>query len=115
MEFIEAPLFTKLLKRYLDDDSYRLLQLALALDPEKGDLIPDTGGFRKIRWKDERRGEGKRGGLRVVYYHFQHDRQVWLLTLYGKGEMKDLSATEKRLLRAAIEQEKRARKTRRRK
>ncbi len=114
MEFLEAPLFTKLLKLYLDDDGYRLLEAALVRDPEMGDLIPETGGFRKMRWRDSRRGEGKRGGLRIVYYHFPQERQVWLLTLYRKDETEDLSAAEKRLLRAGIEQEKRARRTKRR-
>ncbi len=34
----------------------------------EGDLIPDTGGLRKVRFADPRRGKGKRGGLRVIYY-----------------------------------------------
>ena len=35
--------------------------------PEAGDLIPDAGGLRKLRYADVRRGKGKRGGLRVIY------------------------------------------------
>jgi mRNA-degrading endonuclease RelE of RelBE toxin-antitoxin system len=38
------------------------------LNPEAGDTIPGTGGLRKVRFADERRGKGKRGGLRVIYY-----------------------------------------------
>lgn len=68
VEFIEAPVFTQLLSRYLAEDDYRRLQLFLALDPAAGDLIPGTGGCRKLRWADRRRGKGKRGGLRVIYY-----------------------------------------------
>ena len=49
MEFIEASLFTEHLPDYLTDDDYRALQLYLALDPEAGDVIPGTGGFRKLR------------------------------------------------------------------
>jgi putative transcriptional regulator len=64
VEFIEAPAFTRLLAEYLDDDQYRELQHHLARDPEAGDLIQGTGGFRKVRWADSRRGQGKRGGLR---------------------------------------------------
>jgi hypothetical protein len=45
-----------------------------------------TGGFRKVRWADRRRGQGRRGGLRLVYFHFEQDHQLWLLTLYGKGD-----------------------------
>lgn len=105
MEFIEAPLFTQLLPDYLAEDGYIALQLFLVRDPEAGDVIPGTGGFRKLRWADPRRGKGKRGGLRVIYYHFVGDNQIWFITLYGKDEMKDLSPDERRALKAAIDQE----------
>ncbi len=68
MEFIEAPLFTQLVPEYLGDDGYRKLQLHLARHPEAGAIIAGTGGFRKFRWADRRRGKGKRGGLRIIYY-----------------------------------------------
>jgi mRNA-degrading endonuclease RelE of RelBE toxin-antitoxin system len=114
VEFVEAPLFTRLLKNYLDDDGYHLLQLTLAQNPGFGAVIQGTGGFRKARWSDEKRGKGKRGGLRVIYYCFEKENLVWLLTIYDKSEMEDLSQHQKRLLRTAIEREKRARKTKRR-
>jgi hypothetical protein len=85
MEFIEAPAFTRHLSDYLSDDDYRALQVELAGNPEAGDLMPGTGGFRKMRWADVRRGKGRRGGLRVIYYHFRSDDQIWLMTVYGKG------------------------------
>jgi hypothetical protein len=109
VEFIEAPIFTRFLSRYLGEDDYRKLQLYLALDPDAGDVIPGTGGCRKMRWADARRGKGKRGGLRVIYFHLVEDGQIWLLTLYDKGEVVDLNAREKRLLKMAIENEVRQR------
>ena len=109
MEFIEAPLFTQLLANYLEDDGYRELQLHLARDPEAGDVIPGTGGFRKLRWPDPRRRKGKRGGLRVIYYHLMSDTQIWLMTLYDKDAAADLSAGEKRVLKSAIDKETRQR------
>ena len=109
LEFIEAPVFTRLLPRYLSDDEYRELQLHLAADPEAGDVIQGLGGFRKVRWADRRRGQGRRGGLRVIYYHFAEDMQIWLLTVYGKDEAADLTAKERRLLKAALEDEKQQR------
>ena len=109
MEFIEAPTFTKLLSSYMDDGEYRGLQHALLLNPEAGDLIQGTGGFRKIRWADPRRGKGKRGGLRVIYFFFPEEKQIWLLTLYGKDEADDLSSNQKHALKSAIEEETRAR------
>ena len=98
-------MFSKLVASYLDDDSYRSLQLHLAEDPEVGDVIPGTGGFRKARWADSRRQKGKRGGLRIIYYHFAGDSQIWLMTLYGKGEAANLTPAEKRILKAAVERE----------
>ena len=113
MEFIEAPLFTQLVADYLGDDDYRELQRQLAQDPQAGEVIPGTGGFRKLRWRDTRRGKGKRGGLRVIYYYFATDGQIWLITIYGKDEVQDLSPVEKRALKAAIEAETRQRARRR--
>lgn len=115
MEFIEAPAFTRYLREYLDDDGYGELQGRLAVDPEAGDLIPGTGGFRKVRWADRRRGKGRRGGLRVIYYYFEEEQQIWLMTVYGKDEAADLTPTEKKSLKAAIDAECRARQAARRK
>jgi len=70
MEFIEAPAFTRYVSDYLAEDQYRQLQNELASNPECGDLMPGTGGFRKRRWADPRRGKGRRGGLRIIYYYF---------------------------------------------
>ena len=75
--------------------------------------MPGTGGFRKARWADVRRGKGRRSGLRVIYYHFRSDRQIWLMTLYDKDEASDLTANEKKALKAAIESEVEARATQR--
>jgi hypothetical protein len=97
----------------LNDDEYRELQLHLARDPEAGDVIQGTGGFRKVRWADARRGKGRRGGLRVIYFYFEQDGQIWFLTMYGKDEAADLTSKEKRALKAAIEEEKRQRVRRR--
>jgi len=109
MEFLEAPAFTRYVSSYLSDDEYRELQDRLASAPELGDVIPGTGGFRKLRWADPRRGKGSRGGLRVIYYYFQGDQQIWLMTLYDKSEASDLTPRERQALKSAIEAELRAR------
>jgi hypothetical protein len=114
LEFVEAPPFTRWLPTYLTDGEYRKLQACLTADPEAGDVVPGTGGFRKLRWADARRGKGKRGGLRVVYYYLASDDQIWLMTLYGKDEAADLTAEEKKLLKAALAEELRQRSRRRR-
>jgi mRNA-degrading endonuclease RelE of RelBE toxin-antitoxin system len=109
MEFFEAPAFTRHLPHYLDDEQYRALQTALADSPELGDIIPGTGGFRKLRWADARRSKGRRGGLRVVYYWFDGRNQIWLMTVYDKDEAADLTPAQKKLLKAAIDAEKKSR------
>ena len=103
--FLETPLFTRLLGDYLLDESYRELQRALMENPEMGDVMPGTGGFRKVRWKDARRGKGKRGGLRVIYYYLAGDHQIWFFTLYDKDEAADMTAEEKKVLKNAIQAE----------
>lgn len=109
-EFVEAPAFSRYRDDYLSDEEFAALQLALAANPEEGDLIPGAGGVRKLRWKDSRRKKGKRGGLRVIYYCFLTDEEIWLMTLYDKDEASDLSKNEKDQLRRALEAERTVRK-----
>jgi len=109
MEFIEAPAFTRKVFDYFGDDGYRSLQNHLAANSTRGDLMPGTGGFRKMRWKDPQRGKGSRGGLRIIYYYFLAAQQIWLMTLYGKDEAANLTPEEKKSLKRAIEAELRAR------
>ena len=109
MDFLEAPAFTRYISSYLTDDEYRELQNRLAAAPELGDVMPGTGGFRKLRWADPKRGKGRRGGLRVIYYYFVGEQQIWLMTLYDKDEASDLRPREKQILKSAIETELRAR------
>ena len=111
-QFVEAPAFSRYREDYLDDAGFRELQRALADNPEAGDLIPGAGGVRKMRWADTRRGKGKRGGLRIIYYCFLSDEEIWLLTLYGKDIASDLSKDEKTQLKKALEAERAARKRR---
>ena len=112
MVFIEAPAFTRDLWDYLDEEQYHLLQIELAKNPEAGEVMPGTGGFRKLRWADQRRGKGRRGGLRIIYYYFLSDQQIWLVTLYDKDEAADLTPKQKQILRSSIEADLKMRKAR---
>lgn len=103
--FIEAPAFARHRERYLDDPDFRRLQTALLLNPDAGTVVQGTGGLRKLRWTDPRRGTGKRGGLRIWYRHLQDDGELWFFTLYDKGEVKDLTPREKVQLREAVNAE----------
>jgi hypothetical protein len=111
MEFFEAPAFTLYLPEYLTDDEYRRLQIQLTHNPELGRVIPGTGGLRKLRWADQRRGKGRRGGLRIIYYYFLADQQIWFMTLYNKDEASDLSPKEKKALKKILDKELHVRET----
>ena len=78
-------------------------------NPEAGDVIEGTGGLRKLRWADPRRGKGKRGGLRVIYFWWEPGRQFWLFTLYDKSEMDDLTSKERKRLKSILKLELEAR------
>jgi hypothetical protein len=101
MLFTETPLFTKRVKEFLDDESYRLLQVRLTVSPEAGALIEGTGGLRKIRVAAH--GHGKRGGARVIYYHFISRSQIAMLYIYCKNEQADLSSEQRKALKSIIE------------
>jgi len=103
--FVELPAFARHRADYLDDDTFRELEKLLMKNPVAGDLIPDTGGLRKLRFADTRRGKGKRGGLRVIYYWWDAGSQFWLFTLYGKDEMVDLTPQQRKALKAMIKAE----------
>jgi hypothetical protein len=107
--FVELPAFAKYRADYLGDEEFRGLQQSMLKNPEAGDVIEGTGGLRKLRHGDSRRGKGKRGGLRVIYYWWDGGRQFWLFTLYDKDEMQNLSAEEKKLLKAMLKAELEAR------
>lgn len=109
--FIELPPFQRHRAEYLDDETFRALQRLLLANPEAGDLIQGSGGLRKIRFADERRRKGKRGGIRVIYYWWPGGAQFWLFTLYGKDVRDDLGEAQKKILRQLLQAEIDARKT----
>lgn len=103
LTFRESPIFTKLVTQYLGDDEYAALQWALAEHPELGDLIPGSGGLRKLRWQAE--GQGKRGGYRVIYYWRNRQGDIWLLTMYGKNETSNIPAHVLRKIKESLDHE----------
>lgn len=107
--FIETQFFSRFVGEYLSDDDYRELQELLLENPSKGAVMPHTGGFRKMRWQDSRRGKGTRGGLRLIYYWFDGDGQFWMFSIYDKDEMENLTSDQRAALRKAIASEIKAR------
>jgi hypothetical protein len=102
----ELPLFQRLARDVWDDVEREAFVDFIARNPEAGDVIPETGGVRKVRWG--RQGSGKRGGARVIYFY--HDRQMplFLLLAYAKAQREDMTPDQKKLVRtlaAALRQE----------
>lgn len=102
MEFIETPIFTRLITELLPDDDYRLLQTELVEDPERGALIKQGGGIRKIRFAAQ--GKGKSGGIRVIYYWLRDDGQIYMLLAYPKSKKDTLSDDETKILRDLVKE-----------
>jgi hypothetical protein len=88
--FIESSIFERVLTAYLDDDEYSELQQYLIHNPEAGEVIPRSGGVRKVRWA--RSGTGKRGGLRVIYFVRYRPNEFWMLTLYARAKRENIPA-----------------------
>jgi len=99
--FIESKLFSRLLGDYLTDDEYAELQTALADAPERGAVVPGSGGVRKLRWSQP--GRGKRGGIRVIYYAKTHEGIIWMLTIYAKNEEQSIPAHVLRKIKEEID------------
>lgn len=81
-------------KNVFTDKEYDDLVLFLAEHPDSGELIPGTGGVRKLRWRAK--GQGQRGGARVIYYFRDLNVPVYLLAVYAKGEKLNITEREKK-------------------
>lgn len=90
---VETPEFLAATRRLLDDDERAALVDFLAYNPTAGDLIPGTGGVRKLRWALE--GRGKRGGARVIYFFQSAALPLFALTAFAKSVRADLSQAER--------------------
>lgn len=99
--FIETRLFTRLIGDYLSEDEYREIQMALMRNPGAGDIVPGSGGVRKLRWRAP--GRGKRGGYRVIYFSRMAQGVIWMLTIYPKNVAENIPAHVLREIRKEVE------------
>lgn len=105
--FVESTEFTNWVAEFLPDDAYAVLQRELMDRPEKGDVMPGCGGLRKVRTANPKRGQGKRGGARVIYLYVPESKWFFMLDIYGKDEKDDLSPAQKKSLARLVDELKR--------
>ena len=93
------PFFTGQLIDLVDDAEYTEFQKELLQNPKKGDVIPKSGGLRKVRMRLP--GRGKSGGARVIYLHLEQRVVIVFFYVYTKAKSENLSAEQLKRLRAA--------------
>ncbi|MDE2150584.1 MAG: transcriptional regulator [Gammaproteobacteria bacterium] len=87
---VETPAFSKLCLDYWTEDERQGFAAWLAANPDAGDVVPGSGGCRKVRWT--RSGSGKRGGVRVIYYNRLANGRIYLLLIYAKSANENIPA-----------------------
>jgi len=103
MIFIELPIFIRCASELFSDEDIRAMQNTLLENPNAGDLIQGGRGLRKLRVPLP--GRGKRGGARVIYYHWIGQSQCYLIYAYAKNVATDLTPDQLRKLAAVMEKE----------
>jgi hypothetical protein len=102
---VETPEFLTAAGRIMGDEERAALVDHLAWHPTSGDLVPGTGGVRKLRWALP--GRGRRGGARVIYFFHSSDVPLFALTAFAKSARADLSQADRnsfrRLTRLLVE------------
>lgn len=98
--FVEDEKFSEAAARLLSDDELFALMQKLATSPGAGDVIPRSGGCRKLRFAAK--GKGSRGGARVIYFHRSSAGQILLLDIYAKSEKSNLSSAELKLFKQKV-------------
>jgi len=103
MRFFETPIFTRVVTELLEDDEYRGLQLALLIQPRAGRVIRGSGGLRKLRWSKS--DQGKRGGIRIIYFWEPSSETFYLLYAFPKNEQEDMTAVQLKTLGRLVREE----------
>ncbi len=98
---VETPLFQRKADSIWSDGDREDFILHVSANPFSGDVVPGTGGVRKIRWSQD--GMGKRGGVRVIYFYRAASDEIWLLKMYTKNERENIPAHELKQIKEAID------------
>lgn len=98
---IETLLFQKQWPLYWSEEERGAFATYIAQTPDAGDVVPESGGIRKVRWR--RAGSGKSGSVRVIYFTRTAAEEVVLLTLYAKSKTDNLTGPKLKEIRHALE------------
>jgi hypothetical protein len=98
---VETTLFQRQWPNYWTEEERGEFAAYIAEHPSAGDVIPESGGIRKLRWK--RAGSGKSGGVRVIYFTRNAQGEVVLLTLYAKSKTDNITGPKLKEIRHALE------------
>lgn len=104
LTFVETPIFSEDRARLLSDDEYQKFQADMLENYHLGDVITQTNGCRKIRWRLENNNRGKSSGVRIIYYTLIEKEKLYLMLIYSKNRKDDMSSLEKNMLRNVVEQ-----------
>ena len=96
---VETRMFSAKAGDVWTPEQYEEFVVYIANSPNAGQVVPGSGGVRKIRWS--RQGSGKRGDVRIVYFN-NSDNDTWLLAMYEKNEHENIPAHELKKIREAI-------------
>jgi hypothetical protein len=99
---VETPGYLKAASALFSEAEMAAIVTMVATDPECGDVMQGTGGFRKVRVG--RGGMGKRGGARIVYILRNELFPIFLITAYPKNAKDNLSKAERNALRARADE-----------
>jgi hypothetical protein len=100
MTVVETAEFLKRAKGLMTDLEREALVAFVGANPEAGEVVPETGGVRKIRWALE--GKGKRGGARVIYYYHSERLPLFLLSAFAKNRKANLSKAERNAMKRLV-------------
>jgi hypothetical protein len=101
VKIVYTTIYERKVRAVLTPLERNAIENAIANNPTRYPVISGTGGIRKAR--AARGGKGKRGGARIAFYFWQVESTVFMLTAYAKSEQEDLSADEKKQIKALVD------------
>jgi hypothetical protein len=100
MTVVETGEFLRKVGPLMSDAELGNMVASVGANPEAGEIIPETGGVRKLR--GALTGRGKRGGARVIYYYHNEQLPIFLLSAYAKNRKENLSKRERNAMKSLV-------------